>query len=400
MIGIRSVTYNYGDPNFQDKKLLKMIKDCSLKWDSFHPHTQRINLGEQKECFAIDVLQNILNLCDESPVRWVNIPLNPFYKNNIGELKVFAYDLLSSSNRIFVNIIGVEKGVISQEHIVNYAKLVHDVGKIESTGLTNFRLGFSFNIEHDCPFFPFTRATDGDVSFSVALEMVQEINLFLKKTKCDNLQATQNGIVELLSEQINDIYHKALTIEKQSGIRFAGFDFSLAPEIGEYGSVITILEALGIRKFGHSGTMFATAFLTDILKEFANKFPSVGFSGVMYSVLEDLKLCSINNNEGIEVEQLIAVSTMCGCGLDMVPIYADTSIDEIRTLCMDIAAISCKYKKPLGVRLLSIPGTKKKNKVRTALSSEADFIANSKILELDINNLSNGKEFNFMRYMR
>jgi len=368
-------------------------------WDEmFAPHTQRINMHEVYNSFNINKLNEILELCNYSSIRWVNVPIN-LKNGNVKELFSFAYNVLKFSGRTFINLIGVENGVINSGIFNEYASLIYDVGKLDHTGINNFRLGLSFNIGYDCPFFPFTRSSGKENVFTIALEMVEDINSALKAYKCRDLTKIRNRIIEAVDTQIRNIYRIAKTIEKRSGIKFGGFDFSLAPVISDMGSIVSIFNSLGIYNFGHAGTMFATSFITDILKGFAEKYPSVGFSGVMFSLLEDLELCAINNGRGITVEQLTMLSTMCGCGLDMVPVSGDITKEEIHSLCLDIAGISCKYKKPLGIRLLPIPGVKRNQVGYTSISGDADFIANTRVVPLDVNIVPNMiKKFKFMRY--
>ena len=52
----------------------------------------------------------------------------------------------------------------------------------------------------------------------------------------------------------------------------------------------------------------------------------------------------------------MAFSVMCGCGIDMVPVPGDISAEEIASIMLDIAAVAIRLNKPLGVRLLPIPG--------------------------------------------
>ena len=137
--------------------------------------------------------------------------------------------------------------------------------------------------------------------------------------------------------------------------------------------------------FGRTGTLFATGYLTNILKHLAARFPSVGFSGVMYSLLEDLELCAINNQRGVTLEQLISLSTMCGCGVDMVPVYGQVKNEELLSVFLDIAGISCRLHKPLGVRILPVPECRRGRAGFTSFHNDSDFVANTRIVDLNVN---------------
>ena len=396
MIGIRSITYNATSAAADE---LRRITRCASLWDRrFEPHTQRINLPESCEPADPARVRSILGVCDISSVRWVNVPLNP-KGGNVDELASSALELIGLSQRTFVNYIGVDDGVIADGAFAAYADLCRDVASLDRSGHDNFRLGLSFNIGHDCPFFPFTRSAGDELSFSIALELIQDVNETLRRTRRRDLEGMRAEVLEMLRPQIGRIEGIARDIEQATGIAFRGFDFSLAPVIGRGGSVITTLNALSVYNFGHTGTMFATSYITDILKQLAQEYPSVGFSGVMYSLLEDLELCSINNERGVSLEQMTALATMCGCGLDMVPVSGDITTAEVFGCCMDIAAISCKYDKPLGVRLLPIPGTTRSERATTSISGNADFIANTRVVPLDVNLLPQaGEGFGYLTY--
>ncbi len=384
MVAIRSVTYNMPTNYTEDD--LKRVEKCSWIWDSAYSdlHTQRINLTPFQKAFQVGEFKRIIEICERSNIRWFNVPVDLFEAEKPDEVLNSLKNLLADSGHAFGNIIGVKNNQIRSDFIDYYADFIHDISKLDISGKDNFRVGFSVNVGYNTPFFPFTQSS-GEGTFSIALEIARDMNDVCKNGRYESLGELRQQIINRIRPQIEQIAAIAERVSEKSGIPFSGFDFSLAPSIDPTGSVITILNSIGVYNFGKSGTMFATSFITDILKYFAQEFKSVGFSGVMYSLLEDLELCRINNQRGISIEQLTMVSTMCGCGLDMVPVCGDISRNEIQTLCYEIAAISCKLHKPLGIRLLPIQQCKRGMKGYTTIKSDADFIANTKVVQLDTN---------------
>ncbi len=366
--------------------------------EACHVHTQRISLPLLTEPVEIGSLVSWLSLCEVSGVRWLNVPIHPQGRNVI-KMGKFALAALQYSGSIFVNVLGAVNAHFGQDVLRMYAKLNRQVSGLDRTGQHNFRLGLSFNVAENGPFFPFTFAHVERPSFTIGLELVREFNEIISSLPQSDIVMMREGLLEAVAPQVEEIYASAVKIATKYGMDFKGFDFSLAPEIGESGSIVPLLNCLGVYSFGSAGTMFATAFWTDILKCMASRYPSVGFSGMMYSLLEDLDLCAINNERGISLEHLMMLSTMCGCGLDMVPISGETSVEEIYALCLDIAGISCRLRKPLGIRLLPIPGVKRGQRAFTAINGEADFIANTRVVPLNTNVLAAvGNDFSFMRY--
>jgi uncharacterized protein len=58
------------------------------------------------------------------------------------------------------------------------------------------------------------------------------------------------------------------------------------------------------------------------------------------------------------VAELLRFSSVCGTGLDVVPIAGDTSPDAIRRVIGDVATLAHRLKKALSARLFPIPGRK------------------------------------------
>lgn len=387
MVGIRSITYQM--PSQITERKLAQAARLSRMWDESFPliRTQRLCLCPFSEPAEINSLKALSSLCDISSIRWFNVPILPKQGQNTSELFAFAHDVLAEYGRAFVNVLGVVDGKLSTGIFDRCAELIRRTSVLSTTGQDNFRLGISINVQPDGPFFPFTYSS-GEMGFSIALELTQEINGICAKTHGESLISLRNEILSNIIPQIRKLNTLASALAEREGVIFHGFDFSLAPIIDENGSIITILNRLGIYNFGHTGTLFATSFLTNILKDLAAQFRSVGFSGVMYSLLEDLELCSINNERGVTLEQIISLSTVCGCGVDMVPVYGKVKNEELRSILLDVSGISCRLNKPLGVRLLPIPQYGRGKSGFTSFHNDSDFIANTRIVELDLNLIS------------
>ena len=397
MINIRSVTWmlnsDYGEKEFE------IIENVNLKFDNseFFVRTKRATLPCTSEPLNFKNIDYLSSLCLNHDIRWFNIPINPSNNKKIWQ---FAYNVLKNYEQSFINILAVQNGKVNYDVLNESLKLIQKTSNISINGKDNFRLGLSVNVKENCPFFPFS-VSDGKFGFSIALELTQEINMIIKNNSKLNLNELRANIINTLSPQIKKIEELANEEALKYNIEFKGFDFSLAPIIDDNnnGSIITILNYLGVNDFSKSGTLFATAYLTNILKYFASEFKSVGFSGVMYSLLEDTNLCKINNETGVDIEDLIKLSTMCGCGIDMIPISCDENDNNIKSTFMDVIAISTRLNKPLGIRILPIPRAKKGVLHYTNFNEDADFISNTKVLTLATNEIieKNIDDFEFLK---
>ncbi|MDB0010615.1 DUF711 family protein, partial [Gammaproteobacteria bacterium] len=102
------------------------------------------------------------------------------------------------------------------------------------------------------------------------------------------------------------------------------------------------------------------------------------FNGVMYSVLEDDYLALAVKNKKLSIDSLLLYSTVCGCGIDMVPVPGNIFLEEISSLILDTAALSIALKKPLGTRILPIPG-KNANELT---DFNYDFLVDTRVMEI------------------
>ena len=96
---------------------------------------------------------------------------------------------------------------------------------------------------------------------------------------------------------------------------------------------------------------------------------------------------------------MISLSTMCGCGVDMIPVYGQMTNEEFISIFLDVVGISCRLnEKPLGIRMLPIHGCKRGSQTYTHFTDDPDFIANTKVVTPTLNLLN--KVENTMEYLQ
>jgi len=141
-----------------------------------------------------------------------------------------------------------------------------------------------------------------------------------------------------------------------------------------------LVERLSGAPVGSHGSVFITAILTDAIRAALLKSGALplGFNGVMYSILEDNGLASANSRRLISLDGLISLASVCACGVDMVPVPGNSFPEELATVMIDIAAMSLSLKKPLGIRLLPIPGRSTNELTQFNL----DFLCDSRVMGL------------------
>ena len=78
----------------------------------------------------------------------------------------------------------------------------------------------------------------------------------------------------------------------------------------------------------------------------------------MLAVIEDEGLALATKNNEFEIRSLLTYSSVCGIGLDTVPIEGNTSVEKIADICRDTGTMAFRLNKPLTVRLFPIPNLK------------------------------------------
>ena len=115
-------------------------------------------------------------------------------------------------------------------------------------------------------------------------------------------------------------------------------------------TVVGLIEQISENPIGLGGTLETIANLTSCLKFPLDKgVKATGFNGVMLSVLEDDVLANRFRHRSVTVNDLLLYSSVCGCGLDMVPISGDTPEVSISEYAKDTGALAFRLNKPLGV---------------------------------------------------
>ncbi len=124
-------------------------------------------------------------------------------------------------------------------------------------------------------------------------------------------------------------------------------DLSLSPWMSE--SAVGVVEKLGAA-FPRVGTLAAVRRVNGILLEASGGVRTTGYNELMLPVAEDERLKRLVEAGELRLEDLIAFSTACVAGLDMVAVPRDP--DYLRRLFADTYAAFSIKKRPYGVRVI------------------------------------------------
>ena len=231
------------------------------------------------------------------------------------------------------------------------AEVMHAVAGAVADGKGSFRFAAAANIPPGTPFFP-VGWHDGPSSIAIGLETAGLVHAAF--ADATDVEDGRRLLVERMTTELQAVERIASAIAAEEKVRYGGIDPSPAP-MGAV-SIGAALEALSGVPFGDAGTLRACAVVTDVLKSIPVQ--QCGYAGLMLPVLEDEILARRANEGRYGLRDLLLFSSVCGTGLDVVPVPGDTPIETLTNIVLDVAAQSVKLRKPLSVRLYLVPGAK------------------------------------------
>lgn len=350
----------------------------------------KIDASTRYELFSFIKYVEVLSEFAESiGIRWFNLAFDlvGVSEKSAKHTTFLAYEVMKRHSQSFINLIVANDSVVNPMAAREAVRLVGKVSRLSWNGFDNFRLGISVNPATETPFFPFSFSNEKELSYSVAVELTKPLINIIKDNSDMEYDLLRDKLISNLSPMVLSIEEVALSIGGELGPIYKGQDISLAPFPDTKISVIEALHLLGVKDIGENGTMFFTAYLTSILKSIlkATEVMAIGFNGVMYSLLEDHLMCVSNDLKTLDINKIISYSSLCGCGLDMVPIPGNFLIEDLSSIVIDVATIAIRHRKPLGIRALPIP-----NKcVNEFTEFDSDFLTNTRVMNLNPSYISN-----------
>ncbi len=264
-------------------------------------------------------------------------------------------DIVASSDSLFISAeIADRSGHIDIGRCQAIATVIKRVSILQANGFKNLYLAALANCPPGSPFFPVAYHDDRPAHFAIAVEAA-DIILSAINTAGSLVEARSN-LVKDIEKETAELAQAGSELSSRYGIPFSGIDFSPAPFPTAETSTTAALEALGIPRLGAPGSLFGAAFIAEAIDRAS--YPRCGFSGLMLTVLEDSVL-SVRAGEGhLTVGELLSYASVCGVGLDTVPLPGDIRQDTLAGILLDVAALSLRLDKPLTARLLPLPGLK------------------------------------------
>ena len=247
-----------------------------------------------------------------------------------------------------VSIASIPQGVHARAARVA-AEAMQAIASATAGGIGNFRFAAAANVPAGTPFFP-VAVHEGASSLAVGIEMAGLVgDAFTEARGAADVTGRVRATIEDALREVERVAEASVENERRV---FAGIDPSPAPSKDR--SIGAVIERIAGAPFGDPGTLRACAMVTDVLRSLGIR--SCGYAGLMLPVLEDPVLALRAGEGRYGLHELLLFSSVCGTGLDVVPLAGDTPIETLSAIVTDVAALSAKLRKPLSARLFLVPG--------------------------------------------
>jgi uncharacterized protein (UPF0210 family) len=289
-------------------------------------------------------------------------------------------DMLSATESIFASaLFADQESGLSLEAARACAEVIRRISTISPDGFANLRFAALANVSSGSPFFPAAYHRGGPAAMAIATEAA-DLAISAFRDQASPASACRL-FVEAIEGHASVLARIAQPIAAKYAIRFWGLDFSLAPYPEEARSLGAALQVSGIPMIGFPGTVTAAALLAHCLDQ--AQFQRIGFCGLFFPVLEDSILAEHAARGYLTVTDLLLYSTVCGTGLDTLPLPGDVSAEALYALLLDLGSLALRHDKPLTARLMPIPGKKAGDEIRF----DFQYFAPSRVLTLNAQTL-------------
>jgi uncharacterized protein (UPF0210 family) len=268
--------------------------------------------------------------------------------------------VLSETNKVcsFVNVASTKSG-INMDAILKMGKIIKEIAykTRDKDSIGCAKLVVFANAVEDNPFMAgaFHGPGEPECSINVGVSGPGVVKYALKKLGGD---ANLGEVAETIKKVAFKITRAGELIGKEMakrlGVSFGILDLSLAPTPAVGDSVAEILESMGLESTGAFGTVAALFILNDAVKKgglFASSSVG-GLSGAFIPVSEDRGMVDAVKRRSLNLEMLMAMTSVCSVGLDMIVIPGDTPEEIISAIIADESAIGVANNKTTGVRII------------------------------------------------
>ncbi|HMA83367.1 MAG TPA: DUF711 family protein [Candidatus Thermoplasmatota archaeon] len=262
--------------------------------------------------------------------------------------------ILQQFPQAFTTVNLCENNTIQESLTFETANIIKKIAKIESQGFANLRFACLCNINPNTPFYP-ASFHQGEPSFGIGCENSDLVASAFSTV--GSFDEAVNTLKEKLTIEYQRIEQIAVEASEDTLLSYHGIDGSISPSVKPNESLIYGIEQLPfVSQFGNPGTLTAARLITSVLQQIQIK--QCGYTGLMLPVMEDSGLAKRNQQGNISLTKLLSYSSVCGTGLDTIPLPGDISVETLHGILLDVISLSIKLDKPLSARLMPVPGKK------------------------------------------
>ena len=354
---IRTITTGIPFPfsAYQLQRAAEFNTTCRTRFEAndYKVQTTRISSQIWNEARDVDTILSLEAQAKAIGIQFFSLGTIPPDKRNSELHLAHVADVIVQSEILFATVtLTTQSGHLVSDVTEKAADIIRQIAHRTDDGYGNLRFAALMNCPPNTPFFPAAYWHDSRTNFSIGWQAID----FVQDTfaNAPDLETALQNLKTVMETEGQKLVALAESIAKEWGIKFIGLDVSLAPMGND--SIAYAMEQQLSGCFGDSGTLTVAAGLTRTLKSLS--LPLCGYSGLMLPVLEDVGLGKRSEECYFNLDSLLLYSTICGTGLDTIPIPGDATTEQITAILTDVATLSIQLNKPLSVRLFPVPGLK------------------------------------------
>jgi uncharacterized protein (UPF0210 family) len=233
------------------------------------------------------------------------------------------------------------------------AELVKYVSEHSPNSQGTFNFTATAMLKPFSPFFPGSYHIGSGGQFTIGFEGADVVRDVFAKDK-GNVDVALADLTAALTKHASVADKIGNEVAAKTGWSYMGVDPTPAP-LGDV-SIGAAIEAFTGARFGSSGTLTAAGIITTAVK--AVPVRQVGYSGLMVPVMEDKVLAQRWAESTYNIDSLLAYSSVCGTGLDTIPLPGNIGVDQMERIFADVASLAMKWNKPLSARLQPVANKK------------------------------------------
>lgn len=374
---IRTITTGIPNPFFRSylKQAAEFNTACRTHFEAndYEVQTTRVSSQIWNEVRDVGAILKLEANAQTLGIEFLSLGTISPEAQHISEHLELLTDVIVQSESLFATTtITTQAAQIDSDITESTANIIQQIAHQTDAGYGNLRFAALMNCTPNTPFFPAAFWRDTRTNFGIgwqAADLVQDAF-----TDAPNLETALQNLKDLMETEGQKIVSLAQAFAQKWDIKFVGIDVSPAPMSDE--SIADAMEEQLPGLFGERGTLTVAAGITQTLRSLS--LPLCGYSGLMLPVLEDVGLGKRSEAGHFNLDSLLLYSTVCGTGLDTIPIPGDASISQITAILTDVATLSIQLNKPLSVRLFPVPGLK----AGEMTQFQSPYLTNSAVMQI------------------